>query len=133
MRLMGLDTEGPLGMQKRLPLPPWAVKKELAPRMSSAEFQRKWTLATKEAFESAEMLGFEGSPHNLLQGPGRFLWDVRLMKMMPVKERSEGVTLVQALAKLRSLHATLVKAFGPQWISLVKASTNRKLRRDYLS
>lgn len=108
MRLMGLDTEGPLAMQKRVPLPPWAVKSEFAPRMSSTEFQRKWTRATKEAFEKdSDLVGLEGSPHNLVQGPGRFAWDVRLTKMMPVKERPDQVTLAQALAKLRSLHATL--------------------------
>ena len=77
------------------------------------EFKLLWNAAASEAFLGQNALSaFVGNDHNAIQGPGTFCFDVRLMKLMRLKEKSqddinENMTTAEAIARLRSLHTTL--------------------------
>jgi hypothetical protein len=69
----------------------------------------------------------DGNDHNKIQGPGRFAFDIRLMKYMDLKKKSkdinQNVTSGSAIRKLRALHSLLIKMFGPQWLLMTKAAS----------
>ena len=77
-----------------------------------------------------------GNDHNLIHGPGTFCWDMRLMKLMDIKRKdpndiNENMTLGQAIGRLRSLHSTLYKVFGINWLQLIQGSQDAEKVEQY--
>ena len=115
---------GPLDFRFLMPLPARNVYEQFEDVMSRAEFAERWLRAYRSSFDvEPNVLSDE---HDKMQGPGRFAFDIRVMKYMPPKRKpgdlNGNTTLAVALAKLRSLHTTLVKAFGGQWTNMIRAS-----------
>jgi len=88
---------------------------------------RRWVQGIAKAYLVSP--DFQGNDHNKIQGPARFAWDIRLMKYMDLKKKSSdinhNVTYQEAVRKLRSLHATLYKLFGPQWTQWISADPEK--------
>lgn len=131
-KMFDIPLQGPRKFQGRAPLTASQVQnafqRQFRPTFTQNDFVRIWAETVESEYDTIAM---NGNEHNLIRGPGKFAQDIRLVKLMPLKDRTadinENVSRTEAIRKLRSLHTTLVKAFGPQWIRLVQGSRNVEL------